>query len=236
MGYHTIRGRTKYINTETAEEFYYIAGGIAWPGKESPGYVLIIGVQVEMENDKEIPVLVSMDEVEDRCVDGLLGQSLRLRERYGYKDGLFRFWYGDYARFKSIVVRFNQQHRDETNHAEGVYLSTPVDFKRNNHFEICLNEIRSLLAPRESGAKSLFLGNCHRLQNAIQSLPGDAAQRYTDDDCPPVACLGYVVHSLLTSMPWRGGGHEPELTVPTVDDFETFARMERLRDPYFNRV
>lgn len=224
MGYRTIRGRTKYINTETGEEFYYIAGGIAWPGIESPGYVLIVGVKVEIENDREIPVLVCLEETEERHPERLLGQCLRLREKYGHREGLFRYWYGDYERLQSLVGRFNQQQQDETNHAEGVYLSTPMDFQMNNRFEIYRNEIWSLLAPRESGAKSLILGGCDRLRNAIKNFPLGAKQRYSDDDCPPVACLGYVVHSLLASMPWRGSGHATEPTIPTVDDFENYAR------------
>ncbi len=224
MGYRTILGRTKYINTKTGEEFYYIAGGIAWPGIEAPGYVLIVGVKVEMENDKEVPVLVCLDEVEDRCVDGLLGQCLNLRERYGYRQGLLQYWYGDHERLQPLVILFNQRLQDETKHVNGVYPSRPSGFEKGNHFEIYLNEIRSLLTPRASGAKSLILGNCHRLKNAIQSLPGDAAQRYSDDDCPPVTCLGYVVHSLLVSMPWRGSSHVPEPTINDMDDFENYAR------------
>lgn len=233
-GYRTIRGRTKYINTETNEEYYHIAGGIAWPGTKAPGYVLIVGVKVEIENDKEIPVLFCLDEAEDRCVDGLLGQCLNLRERYGYQQGLLQYWYGDYERLQSLVGRFNQQLQDETNHVNGVYPARPSDFEKGNHFEIYLNDIWSLLTPRESGAKSLFIGNCHRLQNAIRSVLQDAAKRYSDDDCPPVACLGYVVHSLLAAMPWRGSGHVPEETIPTVDDFENYARSYyQDRDPWY---
>jgi len=230
-GPRTIRGRTKYINTETKEEYYHIAGGIAWPGVEAPGYALIVGVKVEMENDKEVPMLFCREEAEGQSVDGLLEQCLNLRERYGYQQGLLQYWYGDSERLQSSVSRFNQQLQDETNRAKGVYLSRPADFEKSNRLEIYLDEIRSLLTPRESGAKSLFIGNCHRLQNALRSVLGDAAKRYSDDDCPPVACLGYVVHSLLASMPWRGSGHVPG---SDIDDYEKYALWERGRDPYFN--
>jgi hypothetical protein len=219
LGFRSIRGQTKYTNTETKEEYYHIAGGIAWPGIESPGYVLIIGVTVEMENDREIPVLFCLEEAEDRCVDGLLGQCLNLRERYGYDQGLLGYWYGDYERLQSLVGRFNQGLPDETNHANGVYLSHPSDFEKSNHLEIYLDEIRSVLTPRESGAKSLFIGNCNRLQNALRSVLQNAAKRYSDDDCPPVACLGYVVHSLLASMPWRGSGHTPGIDISSWEEY-----------------
>lgn len=223
MGYRTIRGRTKYINIETGDEFYYIAGGIAWPGAEAPGYVLIVGVKVEMENNKEVPVLVCLEEIEERQPETLLAQCVRLREKYGHQYGLFQYWYGDYERLQSLVVRFNQQLQDETNRAQWVCISTPADFQKNNHFEIYRDEIWSLLKQRESGAKTLVLADCDRLRNAIHNFPSGTKQRFSDDDCPPVACLGYVIHSLLVSMPWRGSGSVPG---SDIGSWEEYARKE----------
>ena len=52
----------------------------------------------------------------------------------------------------------------------------------------------------------------------MQNLPPDA------EDCPAVTALGGVVYSLMVYTPWTIRTQVAEPTIPTVDDFENYAR------------
>ena len=75
----------------------------------------------------------------------------------------------------------------------------------------------------------IALGDCNLLRNAINNFPTDAAQRFTEDDSPPVFALGCLVHSLLETKPWLNRGPLPQQP----DDYESYAQKEREKDPFY---
>ncbi len=216
----------RYRHIETGEEFVHLAGAIAWPGKEMPGYVLVVGVQCRGEVDT--PFLVCLEEEESRDIGELLTHAVRLRERHGFRDCqlLFRPWYGDQSRFASLLLQFNQHLQDE-HEPEGIDLAPPVGFELQNHFELYLHHIQSLLVPNADGVKNLILGTCNKVRNALQGLPPDAAIRFSDDDCPPVAALGYTVHSIIATQPWTWREGAPSVPADTLEDYERYALAQQ---------
>jgi hypothetical protein len=221
IGHSEEPGQLRYHHIETKEEYVHLDGAVAWPGKDSPGFILVVGVQM----DGKQPLVKCLEEAEDSEVDGILSKCLTLREKYGFHLSdrfLFHPWWGIQS-FPSLVNRFNERIMKER--GEGVYFIDPSDFKKGGKYF----ELYSLGLKEASRSKMISLEDCNRLRNAINSFPVDAAQRFTEDDCPPVFALGLLVHSLLATKPWLNRGPLPQQP----DDWESVALKDRENDPYF---
>lgn len=210
-----------FRNLETGDRYLWLAGGIGWPWKDLPGFVVIVAVGKMLGEGVDGPLFICLDELEDYRIEGLLSGCLRLRDRYGFRqsDSLFQIWYGDQDPFATTVNQFNLKHMKEEENVRGVYPSAPLDFQQPNHFELYKRKVQSLLTRDEAGSKSLLLGKCSMLRNYLQNLPQDA------ENCPAVTALGGVAYSLSVYAPWalrKQVAAEP--TIPTVDDFENYAQ------------
>lgn len=223
IGHQEQAGQLRYRHIETKEEFVHLDGAAAWPGKDGlPGFILVVGVQMKGKT----PQFICLEEAEDTEVTGILSKCLTLREKYGLllSDRYDRLWWGIQS-FPSLVNRFNEQIlKDSPDEPEGVYFKEPIDFKKGGkYFEVYSRGLREGL---RNGM--ITLGDCNRLRNAINNFPVDAAQRFTEDDSPPVFALGCLVHSLLATKPWLYRGPLPQQP----DDYESYAQKERENDPF----
>jgi len=226
MGPAPYREPAVYQNMETGDRYLYLAGGIGWPWKDFPGFVVVVAVGKIPGEEADSPLFTCLDELEDDRIEGLLEGCLRLRDRYGFRqsDNLFRTWYGDSTRFATLVNQFNMKLHQEQ--VDGVYPSAPLDFQQPNHFELYKRRVQSLLTRNDAGSKSLILGECSLLRNYLQNLPADA------EECPAVTALGGAIHSLMVCIPWTVRTQVQEATIPTVDDFENYARRYHNHDPW----
>ncbi|MFZ2398295.1 MAG: hypothetical protein WAW31_06475 [Smithella sp.] len=231
LGYSMLNSSVIYRQIETGKEYLHLAGSIFWPGKINPGFILVMGVRAESDQI----IYECLDEDSDKAIDNLLRKCITLRDRYGFRqtDKLFRYWYGDPNRFSTLLNQFNQRLRDKEVVQDGIYLSPPMDFEKENHFELYLCQMQSALMPNNTGRKSLYLGSCHSLRNAIQNLPTDAATRFTEDDCPAIAAAGSLIHSLSATTPWTYLANEPIIIHNDFDDFEEYVLHERNIDHYY---
>ncbi len=212
-----------FRNVETGETYLWLAGGIGWPWKDVPGFVVVVAVGKMPDEEADAPLFTCLDELEDERIEGLLEGCLRLRDRYGFRqsDNLFRTWHADSKPFATVVNQFNLKLMKEK--VDGVYPSDPIDFQQPNHFELYKRRVQSLLMRTEAGSKSLILGKCNALRNYLQSLPPDA------EDCPAVTALGGVVCTFMVLAPWTARTQMPE---PTISDIDTFEKEAR-RDPWY---
>jgi hypothetical protein len=191
-----------FRNIETGDLYSHIAAALAWPGKGTPGFACIIAVE---KSDDLHPKFHVLEEIQGTSVDALINNCRILRQKYrpeGYSD-LLRVWWGDSERFYSFVTNLNTRSSKETNVQDQFFVTPPYDIDRSNHFEIYIRRIQSCLTPNEHGVKRLYLGSCNVLRNALQNMPSDAATMWSDDDSPPIAALGYCVHSLLAYQSWK---------------------------------
>lgn len=84
---------THYENTETGEEYYAIAGSIAFPVGKASGFALVVAALKEPEHE-QAPRLKALDELEVRDLVGLLAACEQLRHKWGYPHQLDT-WIGD---------------------------------------------------------------------------------------------------------------------------------------------
>jgi hypothetical protein len=181
-----------YRNIETGEDYFDIAGAVAWPGENLAGFAVIVAA-VNMR-EKE-PALMVLAEIEEKSIEDLISACVEIRERYGYPE-LLDMWYGDYLRFSSLIGDINTRFEKQSGKGKGFYITQPDDFEVPNNFEIYLHRIRSCLKAPDSGGKQLILGNCNRLRNYLQNLPPDAVKNGSIEEYPAVASLGFAVHTL----------------------------------------
>jgi hypothetical protein len=179
-----------YHNRETGEDYWSLAGAVAFPALRTPGFVVIVAVI--RDGDSEEPVFKVLDEIEESSIDALLKSCARLRYRYGYPHQL-EYFYGDPERYMAIVSDFNRRQD------RGLYLAHPSDFQAQNRSEIYLERIWSYLKPGPDGKKRLILGKCERLRSHLQNLPKEVQ---SIEDYPGVAALGYALHSLESMKAW----------------------------------
>ena len=205
---------TYYKNTQTGEEYYALAGALAFPVGRTPGFAVIVAAIKDGENQMA-PTLKVVDELEDLDLEELLCASEKRRYRWGYPDQL-EFFYGDPERFLQAVCKFNEGLETKADFAGGFYLSQPSGFESQNRTEVFLQQIRSLLRPSDSGGKRLILGDCQRLRSHIQNMPLDVQKI---EDHPGVAALAYAVHSMVATSPWLKFAHHERYRPTIGSDF-----------------
>jgi hypothetical protein len=118
------------------------------------------------------------------------------------------------------VCKFNEGLETKADFAGGFYLAQPSGFESQNHTEVFLQQIRSLLRPSDNGGKRLILGDCQRLRSHIQNLPVEVQKI---EEHPAVAALAYAVHSMVATSPWLKFAHH-ERYRPTINS--DFGYME----------
>jgi hypothetical protein len=213
-----------YRNLEAGQDYFDIAGAIAWPGENLAGFAVIVAA---VKTDEKESALMVLAEIEEKSIEELINACVEIRWRYGYPE-LLDLWYGDYLRFCSLIGDINVQIEKKHGKGKGFYITQPDDFEAPNNFEIYLHRIRSCLKAPDSGGKQLILGNCNRLRNHLQNLPPDAIANGSIEEYPVVASLGFVVHTLMAQRPWIKHAESEKLVHTKKDDYETFAVREQL--------
>jgi hypothetical protein len=209
-----------YQDDDTGEEFFHIAGGLAWPAADEPGFAVVVGAI--MGGDPQEPALKVLDEVESSSIIGLLQECAERRARWGFPH-LLHDWLGDNDRFHTIVTDFNADRKE----GNVLIISPAYDLDKPNRGEIYLGRLQYLLKPGRSGQKRLFFGARSKISGLLQNWPNNAAQVEIEQR-PAVAALGYVVHSMLVYKPWLQF-LKPQKLISTMsdDDFLTMPLHEQ---------
>jgi hypothetical protein len=213
-----------YRNIKTGEDYFDIAGAVAWPGNEVAGFAVIVAV---VKTDEKEPCLKVLTEIEEKSIEDLVSACIEIRGRYGYPE-LLSLWYGDYLRFSSLIGDINVQIEKQHGQGNGFYITQPDDFEASNNFEIYLHRIRACLKAHDSGKKQLILGNCNGLRNHLQNLPPDAITNGSVEDYPAVASLGFALHTLMAQRPWVKHAESETLVSTQKGDYETSAIREQI--------
>jgi len=213
-----------YRNIETGEDYFDIAGAVAWPGKDVAGFAVIVAT---VKTDEKEPSLKVLTEIEEKSIEDLVSACVEIREKYGYPE-LLSLWYGDYLRFCSLIGDINVQVEKQHGQSNGFYITQPCDFETPNNFEIYLHRIRACLKAHDSGKKQLVLDKANRLRNHLQNLPPDAITNGSVEEYPAVASLGFAAHTLMAQRSWLKYAESETLVSTQKDDYEEFAAREQI--------
>jgi hypothetical protein len=213
-----------YRNIEIGEDYFDIAGAVAWPGDNLAGFAVIVAAA---KTDEKEPTLKVLAEIEEKSIEDLISACVEIRGRYGYPE-LLDVWYGDYLRFSSLIGDINMQVEKQHGKGKGFHIAQPDSFEALNNFEIYLHRIRACLKAQDSGNKQLILGSCNRLRNHLQNLPPDAITNGSVEEYPAVASLGFAVHTIMAQQPWLKHAQFETLIHTQKDAYENFAILEQI--------
>lgn len=211
-GRQYVRKPTFYQNTETGQEFYAIAGSIAFPAGPNPGFGLVIGAIKEPKHEKA-PCLQVLAEIEEQDLVSLLTSCEQIRYRWGYPHQL-KFFIGDAGMYLQAIADFNDLIDTKPEIREGIYLSHPSDFEYARRDALYLQTVTQLLSATADGNKRLLIGDNRHLRTHLQNIPPDIRKV---EDIPALAALSYACHTLLATSPWLVFT-EPQRFVPTIQE------------------
>jgi hypothetical protein len=180
-----------WIDTD-GQRYSHIAGAIAMPTFEMPGYLLTIGIEFETET------LHCLDEYETDSEIELIQRAGEISDEYG--DALAMI-YGDPSRLMPLTLDLQKP----------VLISHPVGSDLDDAFQLYVSRLQSSLM---STNKVLMLDGCNVLRNHIMAFTRDKAKQ---KDNPVVYAAGGLVHTLLTFRPWETARETVDL-VPTLED------------------
>jgi hypothetical protein len=184
------------------EKYSHIAGAIIMPLFHVPGYLLTVGVEHDTPGH-----MVCLDEFQSEDENVLLGVAQKLQDEYG--PDVISIWYGDQARLMSMTT------------TGATYISPAIDSEQTDCFQLYLVRLKTALA---AGHKTLTIGDCNILRNAIQSFVREKAAK--EQDHPEIYAAGALVHSALMTRPWEYAGDRIKLTPTIPDDPDPMAEMD----------
>ena len=174
------------------ENYTYIAGSIALPSLEFPGFLVTAGTDYKT-ND-----IICINEFESDVEHELIDEAKRLQEEYG--QGVIQTWYGNPENLMALV------------NEEDLRVTHPVDYNQTDAFQLYVARIKTAL---REGHKSLYLKNCERLINHILSFVKEKSAKKFNN--PAIYAIGSLVHTIVTLRPWERANTKFDI-IPTLHD------------------
>lgn len=161
------------------EKYGRIVGGIAWPYGDRPGYLVVIGVDREIDKELKAHHMHLLDEAEADTISDLIDVSLELQDRYEVQC-----W--DTGAFEPGIVELVHNRRDRVPALVPVELPEE-NLKLSHYYETILKVEKKRLLHLEA--------NSRRLVSYLRALPPDCTHRRVAE-YPPLAALGYAVREI----------------------------------------
>jgi hypothetical protein len=190
-------GEPYYLNTETAEKYGEIVGGLAWPGTRE-GFLVIAAVDLFENNELEDRHIRVLAETSESNIDTFLKHVLKLQRLFSPFMQTIRF-YGDTTSpaMMECLDQFNKDRRHRS--LDSFYLTEAPQLKDPNKLEFYAQLIRKYTQP---GRKVLHFCDT-TLPSYLLGLSPDKIYKSVLED-PPVAALGYALAVLSTWRPRKG--------------------------------
>ena len=188
----------QYRNMETDERYCHIAGGVAFPSKNLPGFAVVVGV-LDGPLVKEPQIKVIEEYEGPATLGGFVQGCMDLHTKWWFPHIPF---YGNHERYHQQFADLNKaaKQKDPENF-HSFHLQPPHDFNQPDKGIIYLERIKEVLTPDKNRVKKLVLGNCGKLIGHMQSLM-DSQTQGNIEEVPAVAALGFAVHTMMSHRPW----------------------------------
>lgn len=186
---------------DAGNEYTHIAGAIAMPTFSQPGYLLSIGIR------RSDDVIECLDEYESDNEYKIIERARKIQSEYGVDDMI---WYGNPVALMPLVGDI----QDDKNR---VQIAHPVDYEHDDAFQLYVSRLRVALA---AGHKTLIIGDCQHLRNALTAFTTDKARM---DHHPVITAAGGLVHTMQMLRPWEQATEKTELIPTTTEDIAAYA-------------
>jgi len=167
-------------------EYRRIVGGVAWPYKDQPGFLCVIGESENKTRRLNLRFNYLLVESQNKEVDKLIKKMYDFQNRY-----LVQPWYGDVENLSMLhfVDQFNERLPKEK---KGIYISAAPFVEDTHNLRLYTHLIREQLTPAK---KTLFFGQS-QIPDQLNAMSSDDVQTKKAEAFPMVAALGYAILAL----------------------------------------
>ncbi|NIQ17738.1 MAG: hypothetical protein GTN43_02915 [Candidatus Aenigmarchaeota archaeon] len=180
-----------YRNEETGDEYRRVVGGMGWPFKEKPGFIVVVA-----EDFAEIPGpgkrrLTVIYEKEDDQIEGIFRKVIEA-QRFHWLEGI---WGNrSHENMMALIRQFN----DEQNKKQGALvhiLYAPKCDEPDN-----LTYYAHIIKKQLTKPRNLYFGPESQFPSYLSALPSEKVKGLVDQ-WPAIAALGYALAALEVHGP-----------------------------------
>ena len=177
----------RYRDEDNARVYRSVVGGLAWPAKDAPGYLVILGHDLDTDESGNRHYWV-VDEAESSDLGALVRLAIDRRKTFSVQD-----WVGNTENKPAMYLLHELMQPYHYKERLSLDMAPYAGDSRGLSFYLPL--IKSCTSP----VKLLHFGD--------SKLPGYLAQMRAEDlasnpeDFPPIAALGYALLTLYTFFP-----------------------------------
>jgi len=187
---------------ENPRPYFRICGGVAWPYKGRPGFVVLVGEQTRNLRSGDPPKFYGLTESEHRNNGDMLSKCMELTTAVDT-------WYSNMVPEAQRVALHQFNLGQERKHAAGTQLiNVPMLSEAGEASELFSYAEAELDTWTTAGQKTVFLGECSRVQAALQRVPENWDSAEDILKLPEVTALYYVLGSMFR-LPYSIPAREP---------------------------
>jgi len=201
-----------YSDSENHLDYFRICGGVQWPYKGSPGFLVLAGEQVRNLKSGAPSKFYGLTESEHRKNDGMLSKCVEL-------STIVDTWYSNIIPEAHRVSLHQFNLRQEQKHAAGIqFINAPMLSEAGDASQLFSYADAELDQRTSPGRKTVFLGECTRVKAALRRVPEqwDSAEDILKP--PEVTALYYVLGAMLC-FPYSIPSREPTFAQTEYDIF-----------------
>ena len=185
-----------YSDSENHRDYFRICGGVEWPYRGRPGFLVLVGEQVRNLKSGVPAKFYGLTESEHRQNDDMLLKCVEL-------STIVDTWYSNVIPEAHRVALHQFNLGQEQKHLAGVqFTNVPMLSESGDGAQLFRYAEAELDQRTSEGRKTVFLGECARVQAALQRIPKEWDSAKEVLELPEVTALYYVLGAMFR-LPYR---------------------------------
>ncbi len=214
-GHNAVGAPSGWLDSSDPEKprsYFRICGGVAWPYKGRPGFVVLVGEQVRNLKSGDPPKFYGLTESGHRNNDDMLSKCVELSTIAGT-------WYSNIIPEAQRVALHQFNLRQEQKNLTGIQLlNVPMLTEAGDAAQLFSYADAEIDKRTTAGQKTVFLGECTRVQAALQRVPEEWDRAEDTLKLPEVTALYYVLGAMFR-LPYSIPAREPVFSKIDYDIF-----------------
>jgi len=199
-----------YSDLENHRDYFRICGGVGWPYKGRPGFLVLVGEQARNLKSGVPSKFYGLTESEHRQNDDMLSKCAEL-------STIVDTWYSNIIPEAHRVALHQFNLGQEQKHLAAIQLTNvPMLSEAGDAAQLFRYAEAELDQRTSEGRKTVFLGECARVQAALQRFPEEWDGAKEILKLPEVTALYYVLGAMLR-LPYRIASREPVFAMRDYD-------------------
>ncbi|MGP8090605.1 MAG: hypothetical protein ACLPUX_10960 [Syntrophobacteraceae bacterium] len=199
-----------YSDSENHRDYFRICGGVEWPYMGRPGFLVLVGEQVRNLKSGAPAKFYGLAESQHRQNDDMLLKCVEL-------STIVDTWYSNIIPEAHRVALHQFNLGQEQKHLTSLQLTNvPMLSEAGDGAQLFRYTEAELDQRTSEGRKTVFLGECARVQAALQRVPEEWDSAKEILELPEVTALYYVLGAMFR-LPYRIPSREPVFAMRDYD-------------------